>query len=219
MHRKVTFTSVRAQKRIARILQELAHGALPAAWLANKVHCDHSMVTDYLQHLMAEPRRVRIVGHEVINGSKRPLYGLGNAPDAPNTVQKNNERWAKVKADPVKYSASLESRKEHHRRKRALVPMEERIRDRRVYDPPLIEQVEMLVAERPGFTRLQIAEELDANERAVMRVLQQLMKEEKVRPCVHGNRKAHQYETMDKPLPPPPELPKRPQNPFSALFF
>jgi len=219
MHRNIKFTSVRAQRRIARILQELANGPLPALWLAHKVHCDHSMVTDYLQHLMAEPRQVRVVGYEVVNGCKRPLYGLGVDPDEPNKVQDNTERWQKVKADPVKYSASLESRREHHRRKRALVPMEERKRDRRVYDPPLIEQVETLVAERPGFTRLQIADELDANERAVMRVLQQLMKAEKIRPCAHGNRKAHQYETADKPLPPPPAFPKQPQNPFSALFI
>jgi hypothetical protein len=219
MHRNTTFTSARAQRRISRILQELAHGALPAVWLANKVHCDHSMITDYLQYLMAPPRRVRIVGHEVVNGSKRPLYGLGSDADVPNTVQTNQEKWEKVKSDPVKYSASLESRKEHHRRKRALVPMEERKRDRRVYNPPLIEQVEMLVSERPGFTRLQIAEQLDANERAVMLVLQKLMKAEKVRPCIYGNRKAHQYETVDRPLPPPPEIPKVAQNPFSALFM
>lgn len=215
--RNVTFTSKRAQVRIERILKELRWGALSAADLAEKVHCDHSMVTAYLAHLMDEPRRVRIESHEVINGCKRPLYGIGNGPDAPLTVQTNVEKWLKVKADPVKYAKSLESRKQSYRRRRALVPPEQRQRCRRVYDPPLPVQVEELLNKRAGYTVEQITTALDASEKSVMKAVRTLVKEGKVRRAVHSKNKAFQYETPNNPMPKPLDIPKTKQGIFAAL--
>lgn len=219
MIRNATFTSARAGLRIARIIEVLAQGPMTTIAIADAIHCDRSAVTEYLRHLMSqEPRQVRIADYETIsgecNGSKRPLYALGAEPDAPLTKQSNQEKWAKVRADPEKYEASLKSRRESARRTRAK-KAEVHQRDRRVYDPPLPQQVAELVESMPGYTTPQIAEKLGANERAVIRVIAKLRTAGAIRRAEHWRTKEYRWETPINPMPAP--VVAKQQGIFAAL--
>ena len=213
MKRNTTFQSKRAQRRIERLLELLVGQNLPACTLAEKLHCDQSMVTEYLRYLREEPnRRVRVAGHDVVNGTKRPLYGLGSEPDAPMTRKTNKERHAAVKSDPVRLERRREVCRESYWRRRAKTP---RQRDRRVYDPPLPEQVLGLLGKMPGYTTEQIAQRLDANQRAVQLVVQRLRLEGKVRRAEASTTKAYQWETPERPMTPVPKVLR--QTIFAAL--
>jgi predicted transcriptional regulator len=213
MIRNTTFQSKRAQIRIERLLALLAGQTLPASTIAEKLYCDQSMATEYLRHLRSEPnRRVRIAGYDVINGTKRPLYGLGSEPDAPMTRKTNVERHAAVRADPARLERRRELSRQSYSRRRAQIP---RQRDRRVYDPPLPDQVLALLGKMPGYTTEQIAQRLDANQRAVQLVVQKLRREGKVRRAEASTMKAYQWETPGRPMAAVPKVPR--QTIFAAL--
>jgi DNA-binding MarR family transcriptional regulator len=199
--RRSTFQSKRAQIRIKRLLALLEDRTLSSSEIAKKLYCDQSLVTEYLRHLRTGPsRRARIADYEVVNGTKRALYGLGSEPDAPLTRQTNQERYAKVQADPVKYERHLTKARDLHRRKRATVPPEQRQRDRRIYEPPLPVQVVDLLKRMPGCTNEQIADRLQANERAVQRVTQRLSKTGAIQRAKASTMKKWQWETPDRPM-------------------
>jgi len=213
MKRNTTFQSKRAEIRIKRLLALLEGRTLPASDLAEKLHCDQSLVTEYLRHLREEPnRRVRIAGHDVVNGTKRPLYGIGGEPDEPMTRKTNQERYADVVADPKRLERRREICRETYARRRAKTP---RQRDRRTYDPPLPDQVLGLLGKMPGYTTEQIAQRLDANERAVQLVVQRLRREGKVRRAEASTMKAYQWETPDRPMAAVPRVAR--QTIFAAL--
>lgn len=215
MKRNLNFKSQRAQRRINRILEVLKDGPMLARTIADAVHCHRSMVTDYLTHLMDEPRRVRIADYWIIGKRKAPCYGLGSDPNEESTPMTHAERWAAVKADPVRYAAALESRKRAHKKKRE--KMGPKLRDRRVYVPPLPEQVLSLLLEVPGYTTPQMAIKLDANERAVRTAVSQLKKGGKIRRAQNSTMKEYQWETLEKPMPAPLAKTMKPQTIFSAL--
>ena len=217
--RNVTFTSARAQIRIERILAALAGGPMSTTELSSAVHLDRSAITDYLAHLMKEPRRVRIAEYRTVrgpkNGNRQPVYALGAEPDAPRERMSNVERWERVKADPQAYANSLASRREHHRRARAAVPPELRQRDRRVYDPPLEQQIPELLAQVPGYTTRQLAAKLDANLKSTITALGKLRKAGAVRRAETGTLKEYQWEVPARPLPAP--IITKSQGIFAAL--
>lgn len=215
--RKSTFQSKRAQIRIKRLLALLEGQTLPASTIAEKLHCDRSLVTEYLRHLRAEPnRRARITGYDVVNGTRRPFYGLGIEPDAPMTRQTNQERYAKVQADPVKYELHLTKARDLHRIKRAAVPPELRQRDRRIYEPPLEVQIVDLLSRMPGCTNKQIASRLEANERAVQLVTRRLSKAGEIQRAKVSTMKKWQWEVPDRPMTPVPKV--KAQSWFGALL-
>jgi hypothetical protein len=216
MIRRATFKSNRAQIRIARLLVLLEGCMLPSAALAELLHCDQSLATEYLRHLRAAPRRVRVAGYETVNGVKRALYGLGDAPDEPMTRMTGRERYAKVQADPEKYELHLTKARDLHRRKRAAVPPEQRQRDRRIYDPPLEIQIVDLLNRMPGCTNEQIASRLDANQRAVQRVTQRLSKAGAIQRAKASTMKKWQWEVPDRPMTATPRV--TPQPWFAALM-
>jgi hypothetical protein len=214
--RNCTFQSERAKRRIDRILAALDGQMLPASALAAKVYCDQSLVTEYLRYLRAEPdRRARIAGYDIINGTRRPLYGLGSEPDAPMTRQTNQERYARVQADPEKYERHLTKARERHQRIRAAVPAEQRQRDRRTYDPPLEIQIVDLLGRMPGCTNEQIADRLQANQRAVQRVTQRLRKSGEIQRAKATTMKTWQWEVPERPMTATPRV--KPQPWFAAL--
>jgi hypothetical protein len=194
------------------MLELLKGQTLPASAIAKKLYCDQSLVTEYLRHLRAAPRRVRIADYEVVNGTKRPLYGLGSEPDAPMTRKTNKERHAAVRADPKRLERRREVCREAYARRRAKTP---RQRDRRTYDPPLPDQVLDLLGKMPGYTTEQIAQRLEANQRAVQLVVQRLRREGKVQRAEAGTMKAYQWETPNRPMTAVPKF--APQTIFAAL--
>lgn len=213
MKRNTTFQSKRAQIRIGRLLALLDGRMLPASDLAAHLYCDQSLVTEYLRHLREEPnRRVRIAGYDVVNGTKRPLYGLGSKPDAPMTRKTNKERHAAVKSDPKRLERRREVCRESYWRRREKIP---RQRDRRVYDPPLPDQVLGLLGKMPGYTTEQIAQRLDANQRAVQLVVQRLRREGKVQRAAASTMKAYQWEIPGRPMSAVPKVSR--QTIFAAL--
>lgn len=216
MIRRTTFKSKRAQIRIERLLALLEGRMLPSVTIAELLHCDQSLATEYIRHLKAEPRRVRVAGHETVNGVKRALYGLGDGPDEPMTRQTNQERYAKVQADPVKYERHLTKARDLHRRKRAAVPLERRQRDRRVYDPPLEVQVLELIKRMPGYTNEQIANRLPANERAVQRVTRRLKNAGAIQRAKASTMKTWQWEVPERPMTATPRV--APQPWFASLM-
>lgn len=206
-HKQITFKSKRAQLRIERILEVLQAGPLSSADLALAVHCDRSAIYDYLAHLMAEPRRVRIFDHPAATDAKIaarvPRYALGSEPDAELVPLTPADYRASVKNDPQRLARRQQTDRDRMRRKRAAVPIEERVRDRRVYDPPLEEQIHALLNTSPGYDRPKITARLGANERAVQRALRALVASGRVRRAEHGTGKTWKWETPENPVPAP----------------
>lgn len=200
---RYTFTSVRALTRIQRILDLLKGGPMTTREVGEALYMDQTMASAYLRFLMFAPRRVYICGYRIVGKRSAPMFALGDLPNARPTRQTNKERWAKVKADPVKYAKSLESRRNVHRRKREQIPLEQRQRDRRVYDPPLHVQVIDLLGQFPGYTGKQMAARLDANARSIRSVLSELRREGKIQRSPHGTGKEYAWELPHKPLPAP----------------
>lgn len=204
---RMTFNSERGKLRLARILALLENGPMATREIAAALHMDRSGVTDYLAHLMRDPRRVRIAEYHTIsgaiNGNRQPLYGLGAEPDVPLTRIDNVERWNRVKAKPQLYAKSLEDRKKHHRRKRDAVPPELRKRERRRLDEPLEPLILALLAEVPGYDTTQIAVKLRAGKRSVRTALEKLRAAGSVRVAANASSKAYRFERPDNPLPPP----------------
>ena len=213
MKRNPTYQSKRARIRIERLLGLLDGQTLSARDLAARLYCDQSLVTEYLRYLRQEPnRRVRIAGHDVVNGTKRPLYGLGSEPDEPMTRKTNQERHAAVRNDPKRLERRRELCRESYQRRRERPP---RQRDRRVYDPPLPVQVLGLLERMPGYTTEQIAQRLEANQRAVQLVVQRLRREGKVLRAEASTMKAYQWEIPSRPMTAVPKV--APQSIFAAL--
>jgi predicted transcriptional regulator len=218
MKRRSTFQSKRAQIRIRRLLALLkgAEKPLPSVTIAEKLHCDTSLVTEYIRHLKKEPRLVRIADYDVVNGTKRALYALGAEADAPMTRQSNGERYALVKNDPARRQRRNELARKRAKEKRAALKPDQRQRDRRVYDPPLEQQIPSLLEKMPGYTTEQIAQRLNANERAVQRVVQRLRKAGTVQRAANSTMKAHQWELPHRPMAAVPRI-RKPQGVFAAL--
>lgn len=215
MRHQSTFKTYRAQIRIERLLAHLEGRMLPASTLAELMHCDQSLVTEYLRYLRSEPRRVRIAGSEIVNGVRRVLYGLGSEPDVPMPRMTNKERYARLQSDHEKYERHLAATRDLRRRKRAAVPPEQRQRDRRTYDPPLDVQIVDLLTRMPGCTTEQVANRLEANERAVQRAMQQLSKAGTIQRAKGSTMKKWQWELPDRPMTPTPRI--KPQKWFSVL--
>jgi Mn-dependent DtxR family transcriptional regulator len=215
-----TFTSKLAAIRINRLLTILKDGPLTSAQLAEKLHVCHSMTCAYLTHLRKKPRRVRITHRlENFGASPTPVYGLGSAPDAPLIKLTRAQLFQRIKADPVRYAAYLENRRQKHAAKRAAMPMTKlkaRGIDRR--DPPLIRQIATLIAERPHYTNAQLAVALAAKPASVGAAALKLQNEGEIR-AVNGKRgDLAKWESLATPPVRPPEVPKTPHHPFSALF-
>jgi hypothetical protein len=213
--RNVTFQSKRAQLRIIRLLELLADGMLPARTLAEKLHCDQSGVTEYLRYLGAEPRRVRVAGYEVVNGTKRRLYGLGAEPDEPMTAKTNQERYAAVLADPVRLQRTRELSRARHRQRRDAVPLEHRKRNRLRMDQSLEPRILSILAECPGYTVDQLAAKMSAGERSTRTAVEKLRAAGTIQRSANAKGKKHRYETPGKPMPAP--LITKPQGAFAAL--
>lgn len=216
MKRNVTFQSARAQLRIARLLELLADGMLPARALAEKLHCDQSGVTEYLRHLGAEPRRVRVAGYEVVNGTKRRLYGLGAEPDEPMTAKTNKERYAAVLADPVRLQRTRELSRARHRQRRDAVPLEQRKRNRLRMDQALEPRILAILAECPGYTVDQLAAKMSVGERSTRTAVEKLRAAGSIQRSSNATGKKHRYEVPEKPLPAP--VASKPQLWFAALM-
>jgi biotin operon repressor len=212
MKRNTTFQSKRAQIRIERLLALLAEGNMSSAALAGKLYCHQTLVAEYIRYLRREPRRVRIADYEIINGTKIRLYGLGDAPDTPMRQMTNSERHARLKADPERLKRCRQRERQAYAHWRAQTP---RQRDRRVYNPPLEDQVLGLLGKMPGYTTEQIAQRLDANQRAVQLVVQRLRREGKVRRAVASTMKMYQWEIPERPMAAVPKV--APQSIFAAL--
>ena len=215
MKDRLTFRSKRAQLRIARLLELLADGMLPARTLSEKMHCDHSMVTQYLGHLGAEPRRVRVAGHDVINGTKRPLYGLGSEPDEAVTTKTKSERYAEILADPVRLQHVRERSMERHRMKRDAVPIEQRKRNRLRKDQALEPRILQILSESPGYSVDKLAAKMGVGERSTRTAIEKLRAAGHVQRATGARSKKHLFETPEKPLAPP--VVTKPQGIFAAL--
>lgn len=200
---RYTFNSERAHIRIQRILDLLNGGPMSTREVGETLHMDQTMASAYLRFLMFAPRRVYICGYRIVGKRSAPLYALGDLPNAKPTRQTNKERWARVKADPVKYAKSLESRRNVHRRKREQIPIELRARDRRVFDPPLCQQIVALLEEVPGYTCSQIAAKMDISLHTVRTSIDKLRRDGKIQRVTHGSGKEYQWEVPHKPLPAP----------------
>lgn len=107
-----TYKSARAARAIARITEALKGERMTAKQLAAATCMSISSAQNYLTHLRAEPRRVRICGYEPGIGPTPPIYALGSAPDAKRTPKRAAaDRFKALKADPVGYQKSLAMRR------------------------------------------------------------------------------------------------------------
>lgn len=220
--RNLTFASARALRKIERILTALKDGMLSAGDLAAKLHADHSGVTDYLAHLMREPRRVRIAGYSIVRhpnggGSRQPLYGLGSEPDAPSAPATNAERWQRVKADPARLEQATRRNRERNRRLRDAVPPEQRQRRRLCKDEALEPRILELLNEAPGYSQAQFAARFQVSERSVRTAICKLRATGAIRRAANATSKEHRYETPDNPLPRPLAAGQHKHGPFAAL--
>lgn len=210
------FTSTRGQMRVARVLKSLEAGPLRSAEIAKLVFCDVSLVLAVIKHLKAEPQRVFIFDYPVIDGQKVPLYALGSEPDAVRTRRTKQEHYAIRRADPEKHAKTLAQDRARRRAARAALPASEKLRDRRVYDPPLDQQI-LTLLEVPGYTMSQMAAKLDANPRSIQTAIRKLRKEGKAQRAANGTKKEWQWELCTRPLPAPIVSVRKPQGIFAAL--
>lgn len=214
--RKVTFQSERAQLRIARLIEILRGRKLSCTQILAELHCDRSLATEYLRHLRHDkPRRVRIAGYAIIDGSRIPMYQLGNRPDAPLTCKTNEERYARVKADPALYAAHIENARARHRAIRDAVPIEKRQRNRLTKDEALEPRILALLAKHPGYSLVQMATLMDVGERSTRTALKKLKDSGQVQRADNASSKEWRYELPDNPLQAPMRI--KPQGIFAAL--
>lgn len=210
------FKSTRGQKRVERVLKALEAGPLRATTIAERVYCDPSFVRAVIRHLKAEPRRVYIYEYNVIDGQKVPFYALGDKPDAPRTRRTSQENYAARWADEEKYKAYREAERDRRRAIREALPACENIRDRRIYNPPLDQQI-MALLEVPGYTMSEMAKRLDANLRSIQTAMRKLRLAGKAQRATNGTKKEWQWELRTKPLPAPVVKILKPQGIFAAL--
>lgn len=217
MPRNVTFQSERARLRIERLLAILQGRVLSCQEICAELFCDASLTTEYLRHLRAEPRRVRIARVDIVDGCRVPMYEIGTAPDAGLKRMTNQERNAKMKADPVRYARYIERERKKRKAYRAALPAEQRQRVRLFKDEDPVPRIVALLSERPGYDLLQIADKLNVGERSIRTAIRKLRLSGEVRLCEHATGKKHRYELPSNPLPAPLAYGQPKHSIFAAL--
>lgn len=203
----LTFTSVRAQMKIARMLDSLKDGALTRADLAKASYMSNSAANLYIAYLKSEPRRIHIASWV----GNAPAYALGDQKDVKFPKYTKRQLYLRNKK---KYPEKHEQKKERARQKywkerdaSKLVGIDRR-------QPPLVVQIEKYVIVNRHKTTGEVAKALDAKPNSVSTILKRLASEGKVRSITTGTTRLR-WESAIHALPPALNIPK--QNPFSAL--
>lgn len=107
MTRVITFDTERGQKALAAVLDQLKAGPKTRDELQVALRIRKPTAGRYLVFLMAAPRRVYIADWKTTAGNLAPVYALGDLPDKkrpprPPKQKRDQIRWKRIKADPVK---------------------------------------------------------------------------------------------------------------------
>lgn len=138
------FSSVAAASKIERILAALtATPRLDREQLAKATHMSSRQAYDYIRYLTAKgSRKIRISGWRVKErgqGRPRPLYSVGNWPDAPmpapvGVVESKLRWWQSLRSDYDRYDAYL-SRRRLQKRPPTLDPVLVALHGRTTHQP------------------------------------------------------------------------------------
>lgn len=212
------FTSLRAALRIERLKKLLADGPLTGAEVAARLYCSKPLALIYLRYLReGENRCVRVVDYVRTNGASAARFGLGTEPDAPvPPVLTRAERDALRVDTPEKKAAFLADRRVKYKERHAKRPREPK-KSRAMYNPPLIQQVEKLIAERPRYTTGQLATVLNVEPAAVSTAANRLARAGKVEAQTNGKSTRRRWVSLTRPpvQHAPSTMPKR--SIFAAL--
>ena len=122
---EMSFTTPRAEARIARMLAVLAEQPMSRPQIQDALFMSKSTAYLYLNFLQAAPRRVYIVRYDPPEtvGRHTPVYALGRKRDAvePPRVPKS-KRWREMKADSLAHAMHLAAR-----RRRAIKPRQDEL--------------------------------------------------------------------------------------------
>lgn len=204
-----TFTSERAQQRLARVLDALKDGGLTKADIAARSFMSSSAANLYIFHLKQEPKLIYRSGWD----GNKPIYSLGDKKDVSFPKRTRKQRYhLYIKKKPEKHAQKLErARKKYWKTRDAtqLVGIDRR-------QPPLVTQIENYVIVNRHKTTGQVAKALDAKPASVSSILRRLQGEGKVRAVTLGDTR-FKWESAIHALPAVLDIPK--QTPFSALFL
>jgi hypothetical protein len=107
-----TFDSALSRMFVERMLAALGRQRMTRAEMEVELFASKTKMLNYIRHLHGDTgaeKRIYVAKYlDLENGGRVPLYAAGNKKDAkPRGSRTMSQRWAIIKADPVKHAAYL----------------------------------------------------------------------------------------------------------------